>query len=62
MTQTCRPRPVMAVDYRVQNVPENYLKTSLLGCVAGCVFRDENFVNFEFLDGQFCKEEPSLVH
>ena len=62
MTQTCRPRPVMAVDYRVQNVPENYSKTSLLGCVAGCVFRDENFVNFEFLDGQFCKEKPSLVH
>ena len=39
MTQTCRPRPVMTVDYRVQNVPENYSKTSLLGCVAGCVFR-----------------------
>ena len=62
MTQTCRSRPVMAVDYRVQNVPENYSKTSLLGCVAGCVFRDENFVNFEFLDGQFCKEKPSLFH
>ena len=53
MAQTFRSRPVMAVDNRVQNVPENYSKTSLLGCVAVCVFRDENFVNFEFLDGQF---------
>ena len=24
--------------------------------------RDENFVDFEFLEGQFCKEKPSLVH
>ena len=23
---------------------------------------DENFVNFEFLEGQFCKENPSFVH
>ena len=38
MTQTCRPLPDMAVDYRVQNVPENCSKTSLLGCVAGSAF------------------------
>ena len=25
----------------------------------GC---EENLVNFEFLEGQFCKEEPSFVH
>ena len=24
--------------------------------------RDEKFVNFEFLEGQFCKEKPSFVH
>ena len=24
--------------------------------------RDENFVNFKFLEGQFCKEKPSFVH
>ena len=46
-----------------------YLKTfQKLGCLVafqnrpsaliGC---EENFVNFEFLDGQFCKEEPSFV-
>ena len=23
---------------------------------------DGNFVNFEFLEGQFCKEKPSFVH
>ena len=47
-----------------------YLKTfQKLGCLVafqnrpsaliGC---EENFVNFEFLDGQFCREEPSFVH
>ena len=24
--------------------------------------RDENFVNFEFLEGRFCKEKPSIFH
>ena len=24
--------------------------------------RDENFVNFEFLEGRFCKEKPPFVH
>ena len=47
-----------------------YLRTfRKLGCLVafqnrpsapiGC---EENFVNFEFLEGQFCKEEPSFVH
>ena len=47
-----------------------YLKTfQKLGCLVafqnrpsapiGC---EENFVNFEFLGGQFCKEKPSFVH
>ena len=24
--------------------------------------RDENFVNFVFLEGRFCKEKPSIFH
>ena len=24
--------------------------------------RDENLVNFEFIEGQFCKEKASFVH
>ena len=42
----------------VQNVPENSPNTKLLGCVSKQAKRsdrgrDENFVNFEFLEGQY---------
>ena len=45
-----------------------YLKIvqKLRGLVAfqqnAVIGRDENFVNFKFLEGQFCKEKPSFVH
>ena len=39
------------LDYRVQNVPENSSKTSL---------REENFMYFKFLEGQFYKESLPL--
>ena len=50
------------LDYRVQNVPENSSKTSLLGCVSKQAKRsdDGNFLNFEFLEGQFCKKSLPL--
>ena len=52
------------LDYRVQNVPKNSSKTSPLGNVSKQAKRsdDGNFVNFEFLEEQFCKEKPSFVH
>ena len=37
-------------EIRVQNRP------------SAPIGRDENFVNFEFLEGRFCKEKPSFVH
>ena len=44
------------LDYRVQNVPKNSSKTSLLGGVSNKqsapIGRDENSVYFKFFEGQ----------
>ena len=53
------------LDYRVQNVPENSSKTSLLGGVSKQAKRsdrpDKNSVYFEFLEGQFYKAGKAFL-
>ena len=53
------------LDHRVQNVPEN---SSKLHCLVAFQNRpsaliscDENFLYFEFLEGQFYRKKPSFV-
>ena len=52
--------------YRVQNVPENSSKTSLLGGVSKQAKRSDRpwwkFRVFEFLEGQFYIEKPPFVN
>ena len=52
----------LTIEYRAWNVPEN---SSKLRCLVTFQNRPGapigRYENFEFLEGQFCKEKPSFV-